>query len=97
MTRAGNRQSINRIGIRTRLERRDVHWLYIDQIRCSYRYKAAGVTGAIAAKSTNLLASVLFIMLTSLLYSKQVDIPFVIASPEMIHYAIFAMIIAVAI
>jgi len=39
----------------------------------------------------------LFIMLASLLYSKQVDIPFVIASPEMIHYAIFAMIIAVAI
>ncbi len=60
-------------------------------------YKVAGVPGAIVANIANLLPPVLFIMLASLLYSKYKDIPFVKASLETIQYAVFAMIIAVAV
>lgn len=60
-------------------------------------YKLAGVPGAIVANFANLLPPVLFIMLASLLYSKYKDVPFVKASLQMAQYAIFAMIIAVAI
>ncbi|MHC4098690.1 MAG: chromate transporter [Planctomycetota bacterium] len=60
-------------------------------------YKLAGVPGAIVANFANLLPPVLFIMFASLLYSKYKDIPFVKASLQMAQYAIFAMIIAVAI
>ena len=60
-------------------------------------YKVAGVPGAIVANIANLLPPVLFIMLASLVYSKYKDIPFVKASLEMVQYAVFAMIIAVAI
>lgn len=60
-------------------------------------YKVAGVPGAIVANFANLLPPVLFITLASLLYSKYKNIPFVKASLEMVQYAVFAMVIAVAI
>ncbi len=60
-------------------------------------YKVAGVPGAIAANLGNLLPPVLFIMLATLVYSKYKDIPFIKGGLEMIQYAVFAMIIAVAI
>ena len=60
-------------------------------------YKVAGVPGAIVANFANLLPPVLFVMLASLLYSRYKDIPFVKAGLEMVQYAVFAMIIAVAI
>ncbi len=60
-------------------------------------YKVAGVPGAIVANIANLLPPVLFIMLASLLYSRYKDIPFVKAGLEMVQYAVFAMIIAVAV
>ena len=60
-------------------------------------YKVAGVPGAIVANFANLLPAVLFIILASLVYSKYKDVPFIKAGLEMIQYAIFAMIIAVAI
>ncbi len=60
-------------------------------------YKVAGVPGAIVANIANLLPPVLFVMLASLLYSKYKDIPFVKAGLEMVQYAVFAMIIAVAV
>jgi chromate transporter len=60
-------------------------------------YKIAGIPGAIIANIANLLPPVLFVMTASLLYSRYKDIPFVRAGFEMVQYAIFAMIIAVAI
>ncbi|MHC4457736.1 MAG: chromate transporter [Planctomycetota bacterium] len=60
-------------------------------------YKVAGIPGAIVANVANLLPPVLFIILASLVYSKYKDIPFVKASLHMVQYAIFAMLIAVAI
>ena len=60
-------------------------------------YKVAGVPGAVVANFANLLPPVLFIMLASLVYSKYKDIQFIKAGLEMIRYAVFAMIIAVAI
>ncbi|MHC4693304.1 MAG: chromate transporter [Planctomycetota bacterium] len=60
-------------------------------------YKIAGVPGAIIANIANLLPPVLFVMIASLLYSRYKDIPFIRAGFEMVQYAIFAMIIAVAI
>jgi chromate transporter len=60
-------------------------------------YKVAGVPGAVVANFANLLPAVLFIILASLVYSKYKDVPFVKASFKMVQYAIFAMIIAVAI
>ncbi len=60
-------------------------------------YKVAGVPGAIVANFANLLPAVLFIMLASLVYSKYKDVPFIKAGLEMVRYAVFAMIIAVAI
>ncbi len=60
-------------------------------------YKVAGIPGAIVAKIANLLPPVLFVMLASLLYSRYKDIPFVKAGLEMVQYAVFAMIIAVAV
>jgi chromate transporter len=59
-------------------------------------YKVAGVPGAIVANFANILAPVLFIMVASLLYAKYKDVPFVKGSLEMIQYAVFAMILAVA-
>ena len=60
-------------------------------------YKVAGVPGAIVANIGNLLPAVLFIILASLVYSKYKDIPFIRAGLEMVQYAVFAMIVAVAI
>ncbi len=60
-------------------------------------YKVAGVPGAIVANIANLLPPVLFVMFASLLYSRYKDITFVKAGLEMIQYAVFAMIIAVAV
>jgi chromate transporter len=60
-------------------------------------YKIAGIPGAVIANIANLLPPVLFVMIASLLYSRYKDIPFIRAGFEMVQYAIFAMIIAVAI
>lgn len=60
-------------------------------------YKVAGVPGAVVANIANLLPAVFFIAVASLIYSKYKDVPFVKASLEAVQYAVFAMIIAVAI
>jgi len=60
-------------------------------------YKVAGVSGAIVANFANLLPPVLFIIIASLVYSKYKDVAFIKAGLEMVQYAVFAMIIAVAI
>jgi chromate transporter len=60
-------------------------------------YKVAGVPGAIVANFANLLPAVFFIILASLVYSKYKDVPFIKVGLQMVQYAIFAMIIAVAI
>jgi chromate transporter len=60
-------------------------------------YKVAGIPGAIIANLANLLPPVLFMMVASLLYSRYKDIPFIKAGFEMAQYAVFAMIIAVAV
>ncbi len=60
-------------------------------------YKVAGIPGAIVANLANLLPPILFVMVASLLYSRYKDIQFIKAGLEMVQYAIFAMIIAVAI
>lgn len=60
-------------------------------------YKVAGIPGALIANLANLLPPILFVMLASLLYSRYKDIQFIKAGFEMVQYAIFAMIVAVAI
>ena len=60
-------------------------------------YKIAGVPGIIIANIANLLPPVLFVIFASLLYSKYKEIPFMKAGFEMVQYAVFAMLIAVAI
>ena len=60
-------------------------------------YKVAGVPGAVVANFANLLPAILFIMLASLLYSKYKDVPFIKSGLKMVQYAVFAMIVAVAI
>jgi len=60
-------------------------------------YKVAGVPGAVVANFAILLPAVLFIILASLVYSKYKDVPFIKAGLQMVQYAIFAMIIAVAV
>ncbi len=60
-------------------------------------YKVAGIPGAVVANFANLLPAVVFIMIALLLYSKYKDIPFIKAAMEMVQYAVFAMIIAVAV
>lgn len=60
-------------------------------------YKVAGIGGVIVANLANLLPPVLFMMLVSLVYSKYKDVAFIKAGLEMIQYAVFAMIIAIAI
>ena len=60
-------------------------------------YKIAGIPGAIIANLANLLPPVLFVMFASLLYSRYKDIPSIKAGFEMVQYAIFALISAVAI
>ncbi len=60
-------------------------------------YKIAGVPGVIVANIANLLPPVLFVILASFFYSRYKDITFIKAGLEMVQYAVFAMIIAVAI
>jgi len=60
-------------------------------------YKVAGLPGAVVANVANVFPAVLFIIVALLIYSKYKDVPFIKAGLEMVQYAIFAMIIAVAI
>jgi chromate transporter len=60
-------------------------------------YKIAGVPGAIVANIGNLLAPVLLILCATYLYSKYRTMPAVKSAFTMVQYAVFAMIIAVAI
>jgi len=60
-------------------------------------YKVAGIGGAVVANLGNLLPAAVFMMLAALLYSKYKSVAFVKGGLEMIRYAVFAMIIAVAI
>jgi len=60
-------------------------------------YKVAGIPGAVVANLANLLPAVVFIMIALLVYSKYKDVPFIKTAMEMVQYAVFAMIIAVAI
>jgi chromate transporter len=60
-------------------------------------YKVAGIPGAVVANFANVFPAVLFIIVALLIYSKYKDVPFIKAGLEMVQYAIFAMIIAVAI
>ncbi len=59
-------------------------------------YKMAGIPGVIVANIANLLPPVLFVIIASILYSRYKNVTFIKASFEMIQYAVFAMIIAVA-
>lgn len=60
-------------------------------------YKIAGVPGVIVANIANMLPPILFVILASMLYSKYKEIPFIKSAFEMMQYAVFALIIAVAI
>ncbi|UCC22129.1 MAG: chromate transporter [Planctomycetota bacterium] len=60
-------------------------------------YKVAGVPGAVVANIANLLPAVLFIVIASLVYAKYKDVPFIKAGLEAVQYAVFAMVIAVAV
>ncbi len=59
-------------------------------------YKVAGIPGVIAANIGNLLPPVLLILFATYLYARYKDRPSVAGGFTMIRYAIFAMIIAVA-
>jgi chromate transporter len=59
-------------------------------------YKVAGVPGAIVANVANLLPPVLFMVAASWLYSRYRDARPVAAALQMVRYAVFAMIIAIA-
>ncbi|HIJ67289.1 MAG TPA: chromate transporter [Planctomycetes bacterium] len=60
-------------------------------------YKVAGIGGAVVANLGNLLPTALLMIFALLLYSKYKSVRFVKSGLEMIRYAVFAMIIAVAI
>jgi chromate transporter len=60
-------------------------------------YKVGGIPGAIVANFANLLPPVLFVVLASWFYARYKNVPFVKAGLEMVQYAVFAMIIAVAV
>ena len=60
-------------------------------------YKVAGIPGAIVANVANLLPPVLFMMLASLLYTRFGGARSVGAALHMVRYAVFAMIVAIAI
>ena len=60
-------------------------------------YKVAGIPGAVVANLGNLLPPVLLILLATYVYSKYRDLSVVKAAFTMVQYAVFAMIIAVAI
>jgi chromate transporter len=60
-------------------------------------YKVAGVPGALVANLANLLPPVLFMMAASLIYARCAGRPAVQGALLMVRYAVFAMIIAIAI
>ena len=60
-------------------------------------YKVAGISGAVVANLGNLLPTAVLMTLALLLYSKYKSVAFVKGGLDMVRYAIFAMIIAVAI
>lgn len=60
-------------------------------------YRVAGLPGAIVANLANLLPPVLFIAMASLIYSRYRDVPRLGAALQMVRYAVFAMIVAVAV
>jgi chromate transporter len=60
-------------------------------------YKVAGIPGAVVANLANLLPPVLFIVAASLLYAKYRQTPRIGAALQMVRYAVFAMIAAIAI
>jgi len=60
-------------------------------------YKVAGIPGAIVANIANLLPPVFCMALATLVYTKYRNITVVKAGLEMVRYAVFAMIIAIAI
>ena len=60
-------------------------------------YKVAGVLGAVVANVANLLPPVLFMTMASLLYWKYSGTPALRGALGMVRYAVFAMMIAVAV
>jgi len=60
-------------------------------------FKVAGIPGAIVANVANLLPPVLFIVTASLVYSRYRDVPQISAALQMVRYAVFAMLVAIAI
>jgi chromate transporter len=60
-------------------------------------YKVAGIPGAIVANIANLVPPALFMTLASLLYARYRDVQRVGAALQMVRYAVFAMIVAIAI
>jgi chromate transporter len=60
-------------------------------------YKLAGIPGAAVANIANLLPPVLFMMVATLLYARYGGAPAVRSAMQMVRWAVFAMIIAVAI
>jgi chromate transporter len=59
-------------------------------------YKVAGIPGAIVANVANLLPPVLFMTIASLVYWKYRGLPAVRGALVMVRYAVFAMMIAIA-
>ena len=60
-------------------------------------YKVGGVPGAVIANIANLLPPVLFMTAASLLYSRYRGTEWIAGALRMVRYAVFAMIVAVAI
>ena len=60
-------------------------------------YKVAGIPGAIVANAANLLPPVLFMIVASLIYSRCAGKPAVQGALLMVRYAVFAMLLAIAI
>ncbi len=60
-------------------------------------YKVDGVLGATVANLANILPPVLFVILASMVYARFKDVSFVKAGLEMMRYAVFAMIVVVAV
>ncbi len=59
-------------------------------------YKLAGIPGAAVANIANLLPPVLFMIAATLVYSRYGGAPAVRSAMQMVRWAVFAMIIAVA-
>jgi len=60
-------------------------------------YKVAGIPGAIVANVGNLLPPVLFMLIASFIYSRYAGKPAVQGALLMVRYAVFAMLLAIAI